>query len=88
GQMPTRFETPRPTGAGVATAPLPTPREKEIKMAEQSALQRTPPPLAQSAYVRALQPTWSAATRNALAQAASPREWNLLFLASPEFMHG
>ena len=24
----------------------------------------------------------------ALAQATSPREWNLLFLASPEFMRG
>ena len=88
GQMSTRFEIARAIGAGVATAPMPTPREKEMRMAEQSASQRTPPPLAQSAYVRALQPTWSAATRNALAQAASPREWNLLFLASPEFMHG
>ncbi len=88
GQMSTRFEIARAIGAGVATAPMPTPREKEMRMAEQSASQRTPPPLAQSAYVRALQPTWSAATRNALAQATSPREWNLLFLASPEFMHG
>ena len=50
--------------------------------------QRLPPPLSQTPYVRALEPTWSAATRNALAQATSPREWNLLFLASPEFMHG
>lgn len=88
GQMSTRFEIARAIGAGVATTPMPTPREKEMRMAEQSASQRTPPPLAQSAYVRALQSTWSAATRNALAQAASPREWNLLFLASPEFMHG
>ena len=88
GQMSTRFEIARAIGAGVATAPMPIPREKEMRMAEQSASQRTPPPLAQSAYVRALQPTWSAATRNALAQATSPREWNLLFLASPEFMHG
>ena len=47
-----------------------------------------PPALAQTAYVRAMEPTWSPATRNALAQATSPREWNLLFLASPEFMHG
>ena len=49
---------------------------------------RMPPALAQTAYVRAMEPTWSPATRNALAQATSPREWNLLFLASPEFMHG
>ena len=47
-----------------------------------------PPALAQTAYVRAMEPNWSPATRNALAQATSPREWNLLFLASPEFMHG
>ena len=47
-----------------------------------------PPALAQTDYARALLPTWSAATRDALAQATSPRDWNLLFLASPEFMHG
>ena len=47
-----------------------------------------PPALAQTAYVRTLEPTWSPTTRSALAQATSPREWNLLFLASPEFMHG
>jgi hypothetical protein len=44
--------------------------------------------LAQSAYAQALLPSWSAATRQTLDQATSPREWNLLFLASPEFMHG
>lgn len=49
---------------------------------------RKPPPLAQTDYVRAMAPTWSQATRDALAQATSPREWNLLFLASPEFMRG
>ncbi|MBV7429063.1 MULTISPECIES: DUF1800 domain-containing protein [unclassified Acidovorax] len=84
GQMSTRFEIARAIGAGAATAPAP----REDGMAGPAAPQRTPPPLAQSAYVRALQPAWSTATRNALAQAASPREWNLLFLASPEFMHG
>lgn len=84
GQMSTRFEIARALGAGAAAAtrarddaaPMPSPR--------------TPPALAlaQTAYVRALEPGWSAGTRHALAQATSPREWNLLFLASPEFMHG
>ncbi|PTT18222.1 DUF1800 domain-containing protein [Acidovorax sp. HMWF029] len=90
GQMSTRFEIARAigAGAGAATPPLPAQRDKEMKMAESAPAQRTPPALAESAYVRTLQPTWSAATRNALAQATSAREWNLLFLASPEFMHG
>ena len=82
GQMSTRFEIARAIGAGAAASPFP--RDDSATMASP----RTPPPLAQTAYVRALEPGWSPATRHALAQATSPREWNLLFLASPEFMHG
>jgi len=33
-----------------------------------------------------LQPSLSAPTQAALAQAASPREWNAFFFSSPEFM--
>lgn len=74
GQMSTRFEAARALGAG-ATA------------AAQGA--RPPPPaLSQTPYVRQIDATLAPATRAALVQAASPREWNLLFLASPEFMHG
>ncbi len=101
GQMNTRFEIARAIGAGASvvangaagmqpapdgnnmrqSAPMPSPPAA-------AAPPRQPPPLAQTAYVRALEPTWSPATRDALAQATSPREWNLLFLASPEFMRG
>lgn len=91
GQMATRFEVARALGAGAAdaasTAESPAARDDRAD-GDAAPMRRTPPALAQSAYVRALEPTWSAATRSALAQAASPREWNLLFLASPEFMHG
>ncbi len=82
GQMSARFETARALGAGAAAIP-PARDDAPARISP-----RTPPALAQTAYVRTLEPTWSAATRNALAQATSPREWNLLFLASPEFMHG
>ena len=82
GQMSTRFEMARALGAGALAAP---PMNDD---AAPRAAPRMPPALAQTAYVRAMEPTWSPATRNALAQATSPREWNLLFLASPEFMHG
>lgn len=82
GQMSTRFEMARALGAGALAAP---PASDD---AAPRAAPRMPPALAQTAYVRAMEPTWSPATRNALAQATSPREWNLLFLASPEFMHG
>lgn len=82
GQMSTRFEIARALGTGAAAAP--PARDDAATMASP----RTPPTLAQTAYVRALEPGWSPATRHALAQATSPREWNLLFLASPEFMHG
>ncbi|EJE49862.1 hypothetical protein PMI14_05574 [Acidovorax sp. CF316] len=72
GQMSTRFEAARVLGAG-ALAPG----------------ARTPPPaLAQTPYLRQIDATLAPATRAALVQAQSPREWNLLFLASPEFMHG
>ncbi len=86
GQMVTRFDIARAMGAGGAFA-MPAARNSETD-ATPTASRTPPPPLAQTPYVRALEPTWSAATRSALAQATSPREWNLLFLASPEFMHG
>ncbi len=82
GQMSTRFEMARALGAGAMAAP-PASDDAAPRTAP-----RMPPALAQTAYVRTLEPTWSPATRSALAQATSPREWNLLFLASPEFMHG
>ena len=89
GQMATRFEIARALGTGAGFA-APAARSDEAASPTPPTPRPTPalPLLAQTAYVRALEPGWSVATRSALAQATSPREWNLLFLASPEFMHG
>lgn len=99
GQMNTRFEIARALGAGAGGKDAPTrPARDGDNMTPSSSMSqapspttpppRKPPPLAQTDYVRVRAPTWSQATRDALAQATSPREWNLLFLASPEFMRG
>jgi len=45
------------------------------------------PQLATALYYDAVASTLSADTRLALRQSKSPQEWNLLLLASPEFMH-
>jgi len=79
GQMATRFEIAKAIGSGSAglfktDGPQPT---------EQPAF----PQLANALYYRALEPTLGANTRNALAQATSPQEWNSFLLSSPEFMH-
>ncbi len=80
GQMGTRFEAARALGAGaVAQAGAP---------AGMPAQRLPPPTLSQAPYVRQIDATLAPATRAALARAATPREWNLLFLSSPEFMHG
>lgn len=80
GQMSARFDVARALGAGMAGV------EPGAGMA---AVRDAPPPrLADTPYVRSLEPTLGRATRDALAQARSPREWNLLFLSSPEFMLG
>ncbi|MED5618145.1 DUF1800 domain-containing protein [Ideonella sp. BN130291] len=79
GQMNTRFEIARAIGAGSAGlfraegAPPP---------------ERLPPPqLASPLYREGIAPALAPATRQTLAQAGSPSEWNALLLASPEFMH-
>jgi len=43
--------------------------------------------LTNALYYQTLHKTLSNATRQALEEATSPQEWNLFFLASPEFMH-
>ena len=45
------------------------------------------PALAESSAVRSALPTMSADTREALAQARTPQDWNTFLLASPELMH-
>jgi len=78
GQMTTRFEIARLIGANGAvlfrtddTVPLEKP---------------TWPPLAGSSVAKVLQAQAGAPTKAALAQAASPQDWNTYLLASPEFM--
>jgi uncharacterized protein (DUF1800 family) len=78
GQMATRFEIARAIGsnaAGLFKAPPPD-------TAERPAF----PQIASAFYFNVVQPTLSQATRDALEQAGSPQEWNMLFLSSPEFM--
>jgi uncharacterized protein (DUF1800 family) len=77
GQMATRFDIARQIGGGSAGlfrapgAPADAPAFPQL----QNAL-----------YYDGLAATLSAPTRTALGQAASPQEWNALFLSSPEFM--
>jgi uncharacterized protein (DUF1800 family) len=78
GQMAARFEIARQIGsnaAGLFKSPVPDAVERPAF-----------PQIASAFYFNTVQPTLSASTRAALDQAASPQEWNTLFLASPEFM--
>ncbi|MBE7940314.1 MULTISPECIES: DUF1800 domain-containing protein [Ramlibacter] len=81
GQMGARFEVARSLGSGNAGLFRPDPEEEEAAH-EQPAF----PQLATSVFHAWRAGTLSPATRAALAQAASPQEWNTLLLASPEFM--
>jgi len=78
GQMATRFEIARQIGsnaAGLFKAPTPDATERPAFPRIQSAF-----------YFNVVQNTLSASTRATLEQAATPQEWNTLFLSSPEFM--
>jgi uncharacterized protein (DUF1800 family) len=82
GQMTTRFDIARAIGHGAGDlfradgAPPQAPADKP-----------PPPQLNNALYQQALQATLAPATRQALQQAASAREWNTLLLSSPELMH-
>jgi uncharacterized protein (DUF1800 family) len=78
GQMAIRFEIARVIGtnaAGMFKAPPPDTTERPAF-----------PQIASAFFFNVVQPTLSASTRAALDQAASPQEWNTLYLSSPEFM--
>ena len=82
GQMTTRFEIARAIGTGGAV----------LFRTGNKALMEKPsfpsfPPLAESSAVRARIPSFGAGTRDALAQAKTPQEWNTFLLSSPENMH-
>lgn len=79
GQMSTRFEIARAIGSNGAVL---------FRTGDGAALEQpTFPQLADSRAVRASLPGFGADTRDALAQARSPQDWNTFLLASPELMH-
>lgn len=79
GQMAARFDVARAVGANGAVLFRSEPR---------APLEKPPfPAMAQSPVVREIEPTLGEATRQALARAASPQDWNTYLLASPERMY-
>jgi uncharacterized protein (DUF1800 family) len=78
GEMETRFEIARQVGQGhsglfkLPGAPGPEPAPT--------------PHIQQTHYYAAIAPTLGASTTQALAQAKTPADWNMLFLSSPQFM--
>jgi len=78
GQMALRFEIAKAIGAGSAG----------LFRGEGPDAEEMPafPQLANALYFESLQAREAPTTRQALEQAASPQEWNLLLLSSPEFM--
>ena len=78
GQMSARFEIARQIGSNSAGL---------FKAAGPAAVEQPAfPPLQNGLYFDGLQSGLSAQTRTALDRANSPRDWNTLFLSSPEFM--
>jgi uncharacterized protein (DUF1800 family) len=80
GQMNARFEIARAIGTNGAVlfrSDDGAPDERPVAM----------PRLADSPTVRIAMLSMSADTREALAQAKSPQDWNTFLLASPEWMH-
>jgi uncharacterized protein (DUF1800 family) len=79
GQLALRFEIARQIGSGGAGL---------FKPDQPGATDQPGFPTLQNAlYFNGLSDTLGKPTIGALGQAASPQEWNALFLSSPEFMH-
>ncbi|MBV9549318.1 MAG: DUF1800 domain-containing protein [Alphaproteobacteria bacterium] len=95
GAMETRFEIATVAGAGRPSLLLAdsTPQGRGGRGAmptdaQLARLPQTPPPeMKNSPYVQALTASIAPATRDALAKARNPAEWNMLLLSSPEFMY-
>ena len=79
GAMATRFEIARIIGSSSAGL---------FKSDAQDAMERPVfPQIAGPLYFDVIGPTLASATTSALDKAVSPKDWNTLFLSSPEFMH-
>jgi uncharacterized protein (DUF1800 family) len=79
GQLATRFEVAKALGygsAGLFKTEGPNPAERPAF-----------PQLNNALYYGSIERSLGKLTRDALDRATSPQEWNLLLLASPEFMH-
>jgi uncharacterized protein (DUF1800 family) len=85
GQMEARFELARRLGAGAA--PLFKPPASASPPPPSAPTQpQGPPDLQRAVQAVGLMTLTPAATRSILAQVPSPRDWNTLFLSSPQFM--
>jgi hypothetical protein len=80
GQMSSRFELAKTIGSGSAGL---------FRSDDAAAPADLPavPRLANAMYRDTVALTLGSSTRAALEQAATPREWNALFLSAPEFMY-
>lgn len=78
GQMEVRFEIAKSIGNGSAGLLRP--------LDPATPYQAAPPNLRNALWTGGVERTISSQTRAVLDQAASPQEWNMLFLASPDFM--
>ncbi len=77
GQMETRFEIARAIGNGSAGL-----FRSDGAVSDQPAF----PQMQNALYYNGLEPTLAPQTRATLAAATTPQEWNMLLLASPDFM--
>jgi hypothetical protein len=78
--MATRFDIARSLGSGNAGL---FKSDDPLMQREQPAF----PQLAKPIYYDVVRPLLAAPTRDALDSAASPQDWNSLYLSSPEFMY-
>ncbi len=91
------FKPPTPPAAAMAAAPAPggpmtvmmAPNVAPVASATPAPPPAPPvalPKLQNAPYYKNIAPSLAEQTKLALSQAASPQEWNALFLSSPEFM--
>jgi len=81
GQLTAMFEVARQIGSG---SPNLYRTEGESK---NTPTRPTPPALRSTLNERQVSPALASKTKDVLAKARSPAEWNALFLSSPEFLH-